>query len=97
MLISLCLSGSSEERQMEILRKCHDRLPSGGAIVIHDFLMNDDYRGPLLAGLYNLTSVEGVPLSGEDMSRRLEAAGFIEPEVRGVIPEYTALVAAKKA
>lgn len=96
MLISLCLSGFSEERQLEIFRKCYGKLPSGGAIVIHDFLMNNDYRGPLLAGLYNLTSVEGVPLSGEDMSVRLEAAGFVNPEVHGVIPEYTGLVFAQK-
>ena len=96
MLISLCLSGFSEDRQIEIFRKCYNKLPSGGAIVVHDFLMNDDYRGPLLAGLYNLTSVEGVPLSGEDMSKRLEASGFVNSEVRPVIPEYTGLVAAQK-
>lgn len=96
MLISLCLSGFSEERQMEIFRKCFDKLPSGGAIVVHDFVMDDDYRGPLLAGLYNLTSVEGVPLSGEDMAERLKTAGFVNPEVRKVIPEYTGLVTAKK-
>ena len=96
MLISLCLSGFSEERQMEIFHKCYEKLPSGGAIVIHDFLMNNDYRGPLLAGLYNLTSLEGVPLSGQDMSGRLEAAGFVNPEVRRVIPEYTGIVTAQK-
>jgi hypothetical protein len=81
---------------MEIFQKCFDRLPSGGAIVVHDFLMNDDYHGPLLAGLYNLTSVEGVPLSGEDMAVRLKTAGFVNPEVRKVIPEYTGLVVAQK-
>jgi len=96
MLISLCLSGFSEARQMAIFDKCFDKLPSGGAIVVHDFLMNDDYRGPLLAGLYNLTSVEGVPLSGKDMAARLKAAGFANAEVREVIPEYTGLVFAKK-
>jgi hypothetical protein len=96
MLISLCLSGFSEERQMQFFGKCFDKLPSGGAIVVHDFLMNDDYHGPLLAGLYNLTSVEGVPLSGEDMAGRLKTAGFVNPEVREVIPEYTGLVAALK-
>jgi hypothetical protein len=81
---------------MEFFGKCFDKLPCGGAIVVHDFLMNEDYRGPLLSGLYNLTSVEGVPLSGEDMAGRLKAAGFVNPEVRPVIPEYTGLVAAKK-
>jgi predicted O-methyltransferase YrrM len=96
MLISLCVSGFSHERQMEFFRKCFDKLPCGGAIVVHDFLMNADYSGPLLSGLYNLTSVEGVPLSGEDMAGRLKAAGFVNPDVRPVIPEYTGLVAAKK-
>ena len=96
MLISLCVSGFSEERQMAFFRKCFHKLPPGGAIVVHDFLMNDDYLGPVLSGLYNLTSVEGVPLSGKDMARRLQAAGFENPEVRRVIPEYTGLVAAKK-
>jgi predicted O-methyltransferase YrrM len=96
MLISLCLSGFSEERQVEFFQKCFKKLPPGGAIVVHDFLMNSDYRGPVLSGLYNLTSVEGVPLSGEDMAARLRAAGFIDPDVRRVIPEYTGLVAAKK-
>ena len=96
MLISLCVSGFSEERQMEFFRKCFDKLPPGGAIVVHDFLMNEDYRGPLLSGLYNLTSMEGVPLSGKDMAKRLESAGFVNPEVRKVIPEYTGLVTAKK-
>jgi len=96
MLISLCVSGFSEERQMAFFRKCFDRLPADGAIVVHDFLMNEDYRGPLLSGLYNLTSVEGVPLSGEDMAKRLEAAGFVNPVVQKVIPEYTGLVTAQK-
>ena len=96
MLISLCLSGFSEERQMEFLKKCYDKLPSGGAIVVHDFLMNSDYRGPVLSGLYNLTSVEGVPLSGEDMAKRLHAAGFVDTDIRRVIPEYTRLVTARK-
>lgn len=96
MLISLCVSGFSEERQIEFFRKCFDKLPPGGAIVVHDFLMNEDYRGPLLSGLYNLTSAEGVPLSGKDMARRLSAVGFMDPEVRSVIPDYTGLVAATK-
>jgi predicted O-methyltransferase YrrM len=96
MLISLCLSGFSEERQMEFLNKCFNKLPSGGAMVVHDFLMNNDYRGPVLSGLYNLTSVEGVPLSGKDMANRLGAAGFVDADVRPVIPEYTRLAWAKK-
>jgi hypothetical protein len=43
-----------------------------------------------------ISSAKGVPLSGEDMAGRLKATGFVDPEVRRVIPEYTALVTAKK-
>ena len=96
MLISLIMSAFSKESQVQILRKCFDKLPSGGTIVVHDFLMDEDYRGPLLSGLYNLTSVDGVPLSRKEMARQLEKAGFTEPVLRTVIPEYTAMVAARK-
>jgi hypothetical protein len=96
MLISLVISGFAKESQIEVFRKCFDRLPSGGTIVVHDFLMNKDYSGPLLSGLYNLTSVEGVPNSGEDMAGLIMEAGFIEPVVKRVIPEYTGMVAARK-
>jgi predicted O-methyltransferase YrrM len=96
MLISLIISGYSKETQQEVFRKCFEKLPSGGAIVVHDFLMNRDYTGPLLSALYNMTSVEGVPLSGEEMARLLEETGFVEPVIETVIPEYTAMVAARK-
>ncbi len=96
MLISLIISGYSKETQLKVFRKCFDKLPSGGAIVVHDFLMDGDYKGPLLSALYNVTSVEGVPLSGEDMAGLLQEAGFVEPVMDTVIPEYTAMVAARK-
>jgi hypothetical protein len=96
MLISLIVSGFSKENQDRIFRKCYEKLPSGGAIIVHDFLMDNDYSGPLLSGLYNLTSVEGTPLSGEDMAQRIREAGFVDPVIETVIPSYTAMVAAKK-
>ncbi len=96
MLFSLCLSGFSEEHHLEFFRRAFDKLPSGGVLLVHDFFMNDDYSGPLLAGLYNLTSVAGVPASGADIARRMEAAGFVDTKVQGVIPEYTLMVVGKK-
>lgn len=96
MLISLVISGFARESQLEIFGKCYEKLPSGGTIIVHDFLMNKDYKGPLLSGLYNLTSVDGVPNSGEDMAGLIMGAGFVEPVIKRVIPEYTAMVAAKK-
>ena len=96
MLISLVISGFARETQLEIFGKCFDKQPSGGAIVVHDFLMNKDYNGPLLSGLYNLTSVFGVPTSGEDMAALIQEAGYVEPVVKTIIPGYTAMVAATK-
>ena len=96
MLISLIVSTFSTENQLKIFRKCFDKLPSGGVIIVHDFLMNNDYTGPRLSGLYNLTSVDGVPLSGEDMALLIRKAGFVDPGIQTVIPQYTAMVAAKK-
>lgn len=95
-LISLIIHSYPTEDQLRLYRTCFDALPSGGAIVIHDFLLNDDYTGPRLSALYNLTSVDGVPMSGRDTARMLAEAGFVEPDIAEVIPEYTAMVAAKK-
>ena len=96
MLISLIISGFSEENQLTVFQKCYEKLPSGGTIIVHDFLMDEDYTGPRLSALYNLTSVEGVPLSGKDMGKLLEKVGFVEPSTETVIPEYTGMVVAKK-
>ena len=96
MLISLVVSGFARDDQLNIFGKCFSKLPSGGAIIVHDFLMNRDYTGPTLSGLYNLTSVQGVPTSGEDMAGLLREVGFVNPVIETVIPEYTAMVAARK-
>jgi len=96
MLISLVISGFAREDQSRVFRKCFQKLPTGGEIVVHDFLMNAGYTGPVLSAMYNLTSVEGVPTSGEDMARLLEEAGFAAPVIQPVIPEYTAMVRATK-
>ncbi len=38
----------NEEHSREILRKCYQALPSGGAIIICELLVNDDKTGPVL-------------------------------------------------
>lgn len=96
MLVSLIMSTFSKKTKIQIFRKCFDKLTSGGAIIVHDFLMNEDYTGPVLSALYNVTAVEGVPTSGKDMAGLLQQAGFVEAVVETVIPEYTGMVAAKK-
>jgi 2-hydroxy-4-(methylsulfanyl)butanoate S-methyltransferase len=96
MLISLVVSGFARDDQLAIFGKCFQKLPSGGALIVHDFLLNRDYTGPVLSALYSLTSVEGTPISGEDMAALLQEAGFSDPVIEPVIPEYTAMVSARK-
>ena len=95
-LISLILSSYSPEDYVGLLRRVYAKLPSGGAIVIHDFVMNDDKTGPIITALYNLTAIDGVPYSGADIAAMLADAGFVDPRVKTVIPGYTGMVAARK-
>ena len=95
-LISLILSSYSAVDYVGLLRRVYAKLPSGGAIVIHDFVMNDDKTGPTITALYNLTAIDGTPYSGADIAAMLAQAGFVDPQVKTVIPEYTGMVAARK-
>jgi hypothetical protein len=95
-LISLILSSYGPEDYVGLLRRVYAKLPSGGAIVIHDFVMNDDKTGPTITALYNLTAIDGPPYSGADIASMLSQAGFVDPQTKTVIPEYTGMVAARK-
>ena len=95
-LISLVLSSYSPDEYVGLLRRAYAKLPSGGAIVIHDFVMNDEKTGPTITALYNLTAIDGTPYSGADIAAMMKKAGFIDPQVKPVIPDYTGMVAARK-
>jgi len=95
-LISLILSSYGPADYVGLLRRVYAKLPSGGAVVIHDFVMNDEKTGPTITALYNLTAIEGTPYSGADIAAMLSQAGFVGPQVKTVIPEYTGMVAARK-
>jgi hypothetical protein len=53
-LLSLIMHDWSPEDDRRILQKCHDALPSGGAVIICELLVNDDKTGPLPAALMSL-------------------------------------------
>jgi len=95
-LISLILSSYGPEDYVGLLRRVYAKLPSGGAVVIHDFVMNDEKTGPTITALYNLTAIDGTPYSGADIAAMMKKAGFVDPQVKTVIPEYTGMVAARK-
>jgi hypothetical protein len=53
-LLSMIMHDWSEENNRMILRKCYDALPSGGAVVISELLVNDEKTGPPPAALMSL-------------------------------------------
>jgi ubiquinone/menaquinone biosynthesis C-methylase UbiE len=96
MLISLIFHSYNRQDQMNLLRKVFAKLPAGGCVVIHDFIMHERKDAPLISALYNVTSLEGIPYSASDHYRLFEEAGFTDFTYQEVIPGYTAMVTAKK-
>jgi acetylserotonin O-methyltransferase len=75
----------SEEKIKLLLRRVHDALPGGGAVLIAEKLVHDDRTGPvgaLMQDLNMLTCTEGKERTLGDYASLLQEAGFVE--VQGV-------------
>nr|WP_314268191.1 methyltransferase [uncultured Moellerella sp.] len=71
-----------------LVKKSFDSLSSGGRIIIHELLYNDDKTGPLAAAGYSvmvLGWLEGERSTGRHLVESLRKAGFIDIEI---IPSY---------
>jgi hypothetical protein len=71
----------SLERNTQLLRKCFEALPDGGAVLVYNFVSDDDNTGPLSAGLVSpyfltLASGEGMVYAARDIESAIRAAGF---------------------
>lgn len=70
----------------------------GGRLLIHDFLVEDDGRGPDLAALWSLAMVMGNPdsqaIRPSRMQLALERVGFADVQVRPLIAGITSLIEA---
>ncbi|MFE0592330.1 methyltransferase [Micromonospora echinospora] len=81
-LLSMILHDWDEAQNRSILAKCHDALPSGGAIVICELLLNDERTGPPAAALMGMTMLVetegGRNYSGAEYAAWLTDAGFTD-------------------
>ena len=80
------LQNYGPEEVVALLRKVHAVLPSGGAILIVDYMLADDKAGPLDPALYNLQGIRGGQYvarvnSGAEFTQFLNEAGFADVEV----------------
>lgn len=81
-LLSMIMHDWNEEHDREILRKCFQALPSGGAIVICELLVSNDKTGPPPAALMSLNMLietEGRNYTPAEYSTWLTDTGFVEP------------------
>ncbi len=75
----------SEAKIRSLLRRIHDALPSGGALLVAEKLVNGDRTGPTAAQMQDLnmlTCTEGKERTLEEYEALLREAGFVD--VRGV-------------
>jgi 3-hydroxy-5-methyl-1-naphthoate 3-O-methyltransferase len=80
-LLSKVLHDWNEAKNREILRKCFQALPSGGAVIIDELLVNDEKTGPVPAALMSLNMLietEGRNYTAAEYAAWLTELGFRE-------------------
>jgi hypothetical protein len=78
-LLSMILHDWNEAKNRALLRRSFEALPSGGAVVISELLVNDEKTGPAPAALMSLNMLietEGRNYTPAEYSAWLEEAGF---------------------
>ena len=78
-LLSMILHDWDEAKNRALLRRSFEALPSGGAVVISELLVNDEKTGPAPAALMSLNMLietEGRNYTPAEYSAWLEEAGF---------------------
>jgi acetylserotonin N-methyltransferase len=97
--LSNILHDWSDETCRMLVKKSFDALASGGRIVLHEMLMDDDGCGPLPAAAFSLLMLLGTrgrQYSVPELRGFLEAAGFTEIEAFSTGGAYFSLVFARK-
>lgn len=98
-LMSYLLSAVSGDDILPLLQRAAGALlDTGGLLLLHDFMLDDDRLGPELAALWFLQylaeRVDAVSFTAEDLRRDLVAVGLSEVQDEVLIPGITKLVMA---
>lgn len=97
--LSNILHDWSDETCRMLLKKSYEALPSGGRIVLHEMLMNEDGCGPLPAAAFSLLMLLGTrgrQYSLPELRGFLEPAGFTAVDAFSTGGGYYSLVVARK-
>jgi predicted nicotinamide N-methyase len=98
-LLSAIIHQNDSDQNVELYRKVFDALVAGGTVVVRDFVMSEDHTHPPDGAFFAINMLVNTPggstYSFEEISKDLEAAGFVAAELlhRG---EMDSLVSARK-
>jgi ubiquinone/menaquinone biosynthesis C-methylase UbiE len=99
-LMSYLVSALNEVEIDDVLAKARRSLRSGGLLVVHDFVLDDDQAGPVVTALWFLQYLawrpEAVSFTAAELGDRLRRAGFAPTPATVLIPGTTKVVLARK-
>ncbi|MCH9699110.1 MAG: methyltransferase [Gammaproteobacteria bacterium] len=87
-----------EDKCQFLAQKSFDSLTSGGKIIIHEILYDDDKSGPFMAAASSVAMLvwaEGKQYSGAEIISMLTESGFINPKVTST-SGYWSIISAEK-
>jgi cyclopropane fatty-acyl-phospholipid synthase-like methyltransferase len=94
------LHASSPESCRRVLTRLHALLPSGGMILMHDYVLDDSHSGPLIPALLalhlTLVSEHGQIYSGAELRDLLAQAGFTHGRIEPFLTGHSSLVIAQR-
>ena len=100
LLMSYLFSGVPGEEVPRLVQYAFDSLVPGGKFLVHDFMVNDDRTGPVLAALWQLQHMAFTPdahsITAGWLKAEMKKAGFIDIQDIQVIQGLTQLVQARK-
>jgi 2-hydroxy-4-(methylsulfanyl)butanoate S-methyltransferase len=99
-LLSYLLSAVKEGDIPTLLENSYRSLRPGGRLIVHDFMLDDDERGPALAAQWFLWYVASEPdaasFSAANLTELAAKQGFVNATSRVLVPEITKLVVCEK-
>jgi SAM-dependent methyltransferase len=92
------LHASSPPRCAQVLRKIRGLLPAGGAVLIHDYLLDATRSGPLIPALlalhFTLVPADGQVYNSTELQALLTEAGFVNIRMQPFLAGHSSLVTA---
>ena len=99
-LMSYLFSGVPGSEVPRLVEYAFDCLASGGSIMVHDFMVEDDRTGPPMAALWQLQHMAFTPdarsVTPGWLRTRLQDVGFVDIREDEMIPGLTRLIHARK-